>query len=516
MRRVATRIIKWAARATPPSNVRVAKRRRPSTLKRRRVERAQSVALRAANSELMSTIATLRAESVAAAAPSVVVSPALVLPTATARNASVAARAVAFARANPELMLLNVGMISSLTGFMMSNVLHLRALSVFGSICGMIYNTKNKVWPSVMWGGIFVAVNCTMITMLLLEQRPVAFDDDDYAIYAVHFADHGVRPKQFQRLLNAATRESFPQGAILKRQGESSDQRVMLIVDGAAEVHVGDSDALPVAVLTAGERSAVIGEIMLLEFLKREKLLALGRARKGARAAEVDSTVVETAEHAADMRPTSAPASAAALAADAQRTAFVVDESGAALPMIEDAAAGVGGDMGSGTESGGREGDGAAPAPAQSRAGVTVTAGPGANGCAVLSWTHSELHALLAADPHLSTAMYNVLTDCLMCKLAEQNDRAQRGRFGAYIELLRIVTSGGAVSAAERAAVCSYRERHVITEEEHRSALGAIGWSVDEMEYGAKGGDPITKTLNRAYAAASVVFDPAILGLKWA
>ena len=103
-----------------------------------------------------------------------------------------------------------------------------------------------------------------------------------------------------------------------------------------------------------------------------------------------------------------------------------------------------------------------------------------------------------------------------MCKLAEQNDRAQRGRFGAYIELLRIVTSGGVVSVAERAAVNSYRGVHVITEEEHKSALGAVGWSVGELDYGAKGGDPITKTFNRAYAAASLVFDPAILGLKWA
>ena len=374
VRGVASRLRAWAA-GTPSPSVRAAVRRRPSTLKRRRAERAECIALRTANSELMATIATLRIESVAAAAPSVVVSPAPKAPAAvTAPNASAAARAVAFARANPELMLLNVGMISSLTGFMMSNVLHLRVLSVFGSICGMIYNSKNKVWPSVAWGGIFVVVNCTMITMLLLEQRPVAFDEDDYAIYAAHFADHGVRPKQFQRLLNAATRASFPQGAILKKQGESSDQRVMLLVDGAAEVHVGVMDAPPVAVLRAGERSAVIGEIMLLEFLKREKLLALGRARRGARAAEVDSTVVEAAEHAADMSPAS-----------------VVEVSGTVSPC-EGTGAGEGrlGARREGGESGG-SGSGKNVSPSQSLAGATVIAGPGANGCAVLSWTHSEV-----------------------------------------------------------------------------------------------------------------------------
>ena len=509
MRRILRRLNPFAASRTARQPLR--ERRRPSTLRRRRAQRQERAELRQTNTELTAAIAQLRAQSAASAAPSVVVSPAPVPVAATAPDTTVIMRAVAFAKANPELMLLNVGMISSLTGFMMSNVLHLRVLSVFGSVCGMIYNTKNRVWPSVAWGGIFVAVNATMIALLLLEQRPVAFEDDDYAIFVNHFADHGVVPRQFQRLLNAATRVQFPLGGVLKVQGESSDQRVMLLISGSAEVRIAGGDGPPVAILLAGEKSAVIGEIMLLEFLKREKLHAIGRARKGARAAEVDSTVVEAAEHVADMHPSnpaSAPPSVATLTAEAQRTARVVDESGTIIIPTAAAVAAVGG-CGEGEAE-------ACIAEAQPmNASASVIAGPGEDGCEVLSWSHADLHELMRSDKQLSVAMYHVLTDCLMTKLAEQNKHVRHNHLTAYMELLRAVTSDGTVSSVERAAVQSYRDRNSVSADEHRTVLTSIGWSERELEYGAKGGDPITQTYNRLHAAASVVFDPSIIGLKW-
>ena len=41
---------------------------------------------------------------------------------------------------DPPLLLMNLGAVLSLSGFMMSDILLLRLLSMSGSICGMIYN----------------------------------------------------------------------------------------------------------------------------------------------------------------------------------------------------------------------------------------------------------------------------------------------------------------------------------------------------------------------------------------
>ena len=60
---------------------------------------------------------------------------------------------------------MNVGAVTSLTGFMMSDILYLRTLSVFGSLCGVTYNATRQPMQKngMLWGFFFIAVNSFMV-----------------------------------------------------------------------------------------------------------------------------------------------------------------------------------------------------------------------------------------------------------------------------------------------------------------------------------------------------------------
>ena len=62
-------------------------------------------------------------------------------------------------------LIMNLGAVSSLSGFMMSDVLYLRGLSVFGSLCGITYNATRQPaqWNGVAWGCVFISTNLYMI-----------------------------------------------------------------------------------------------------------------------------------------------------------------------------------------------------------------------------------------------------------------------------------------------------------------------------------------------------------------
>ena len=57
---------------------------------------------------------------------------------------SVITRVVKEAKTDPGKMIMNFGAIASLTGFMMTDVMYLRSLSVVGSACGITYNLTRK------------------------------------------------------------------------------------------------------------------------------------------------------------------------------------------------------------------------------------------------------------------------------------------------------------------------------------------------------------------------------------
>ena len=132
---------------------------------------------------------------------------------------------------------MNLGAVSSLTGFMMTDVMHLRALSVFGSLCGITYNSTRAPpqWNGVAWGCVFISTNLYMMWQLHLERSEIKFSVDELKLYQTHFEQYGVTPVQFHRLMKLATWEKLEPRATLVQAGEKLN-RVIYVQRGRAEV----------------------------------------------------------------------------------------------------------------------------------------------------------------------------------------------------------------------------------------------------------------------------------------
>ena len=110
---------------------------------------------------------------------------------------SIVTRVVKEAKTDPGKIIMNFGAIASLTGFMMTDVMYLRALSVLGSTCGITYNLtrKPKQINAVMWGLVFAGVNIYQLYQLYLERsEKITYTHDEMLLYTAHFKDWGVDP----------------------------------------------------------------------------------------------------------------------------------------------------------------------------------------------------------------------------------------------------------------------------------------------------------------------------------
>ena len=135
-------------------------------------------------------------------------------------------------------VIMNIGSIVSLTGFMMSDVLHLRFLSICGSMCGMTYNLTRSPPQinAVGWSIVFASVNVYKTIQLLLERsNKPSLNHDEYQLYHTHFKPMGVKPNQFKKLVssNSCAWKTYRSGDIIINAGEPLE-RVVLIHHGVA------------------------------------------------------------------------------------------------------------------------------------------------------------------------------------------------------------------------------------------------------------------------------------------
>ena len=136
-------------------------------------------------------------------------------------------------------VIMNIGAISGLVGFMMSDVLHLRLLSITGSLCGITYNiTRNpRQINACLWGGLFATVNAYM-TYKLLQERNAAepqFNVHEMELWQRHFKEYGVKAKVFKKMVSEADWHTYRKGEVIVPFNIPLD-RVHIIHDGQATV----------------------------------------------------------------------------------------------------------------------------------------------------------------------------------------------------------------------------------------------------------------------------------------
>lgn len=186
---------------------------------------------------------------------------------------------VKFAKSDPGNIVMNVGSIVSLSGFMMSDVMHLRTLSICGSFCGITYNLtrKPRQFNAVAWGLVFVGVNIYHLYYLYLERNEdMTFNPDEMLLYSCQFKQWGVEPWQFKKLvrLEGCRFRTYRRGDIVVDAGSRLGD-VLMVVRGEVGAEAPDRPPLARAPLYTyrgeGHNGCVIGGTALVDPSIRSK-----------------------------------------------------------------------------------------------------------------------------------------------------------------------------------------------------------------------------------------------------
>ena len=186
---------------------------------------------------------------------------------------------VKVAKNDPGNLVMNMGAILSLSGFMMSDVMHLRALSVCGSMCGITFNMTRKPpqYNAVMWGLVFVSVNVYHLYHLYVERtEDMTFHTDEMLLYTSHFRDWGVEPWQFKKLvkLDGCRFHHYNKGQVVVQGGRPLSDVLMVIRGelGAEDPSVKSGSQPPLYTYRGdGRNGCVIGGTALVDNSVRSK-----------------------------------------------------------------------------------------------------------------------------------------------------------------------------------------------------------------------------------------------------
>jgi len=193
---------------------------------------------------------------------------------------------------NGPILVLNFGSICTLVGFTRQDVLELRALSMTGSMCSVLYFALSRpAFAPMAWSSLFAATNALKIARIMDERKgTVVLTGHEEDIYEEHFLSHGLTPKQFAKLLSCAEVINAKKGDQIVRAGEKID-KVYLVVQGQTRAsflgrRVTAASSAPgnQVALRGGDAGAWIGETAFLDwFWNREKKIkksAQGNAQK--------------------------------------------------------------------------------------------------------------------------------------------------------------------------------------------------------------------------------------------
>jgi CRP-like cAMP-binding protein len=160
--------------------------------------------------------------------------------------------------------MMNLGAITSLAGFMMTDVLLLRTLSIFGSMCGITYNMTRvpKQINACAWGAIFVSVNVVQIIRLYQSRRDIKFSVEEGELYYKNFASFGVDPRLFQELMRHAEWITLQKGDIIVPSGIPL-HRVIFLTKGSAAALASDQSSL--YTYTAADNGCLIGATAVVD-----------------------------------------------------------------------------------------------------------------------------------------------------------------------------------------------------------------------------------------------------------
>ncbi len=154
-------------------------------------------------------------------------------------------------------VLVNVANVVYLFSYSVREILWLRILTVIGAalLLPYYYLQPEPLWAPIIWNLVFTAINIFWITKLLLDRRPVPFNDTERHLYQL--ALRNMSERDAYNLFQTGKWSTFTPKTTLLTQGENVEN-LSLIVDGEVSVEM---DGVQVDTLREGR---FLGGIALL------------------------------------------------------------------------------------------------------------------------------------------------------------------------------------------------------------------------------------------------------------
>ena len=136
---------------------------------------------------------------------------------------------------NPLDYLVHFSNVLLLVAYSVRDILWLRWFAVAAALTGIPYFLfQNTVlWPPVLWGLVFTAINLYQIARLYLERRPVVLSKDEQKLYDLGF--QSLRPREFVSLSLVGEWKSAEPGERVVTEGQPATS-VCISISGSADV----------------------------------------------------------------------------------------------------------------------------------------------------------------------------------------------------------------------------------------------------------------------------------------
>ena len=156
--------------------------------------------------------------------------------------------------------LLNCAYCIWLASFLSKDIVWLRSLTICGNIFVLPFYLHNfdTLWVSIIWVGIYTAINSVMLFLIYLERRPIVLSELEQKIYDSTFKS--LEPRLYKKIIDMGNWEDLKPNVTLVNRDSDLDS-LMLVVEGEAEVILkhGERKFIPAGGFI-GEQSFITGQ----------------------------------------------------------------------------------------------------------------------------------------------------------------------------------------------------------------------------------------------------------------
>jgi CRP-like cAMP-binding protein len=144
---------------------------------------------------------------------------------------------------NPLDLLVHFSNILLLLAYSVRDILWLRWFAVAAALTNIPYFLlqRHVLWPPILWGAVFTAINLYQIARLYMERRPVRLSEDEQKLYQMAF--RSLRPREFVSLLLAGEWKTAAAGDTIVDQGRPVST-ISVLLSGSLRVRKDSTDVM--------------------------------------------------------------------------------------------------------------------------------------------------------------------------------------------------------------------------------------------------------------------------------